>query len=69
VDLTHACTPGALLAMARTLYGRAPHARLVRIGTSRMGHGDSLSPAVARAVESVVDYVVEYSRTCCAEGA
>jgi hydrogenase maturation protease len=56
-DLTHRCTPDALLGLAQTLYSRAPRARLIRIGISRAGHGENLSPPVAAAVEAVVRYV------------
>jgi hydrogenase maturation protease len=48
--LGHDLTPEALLALARGLYGARPRAALVTISGERFEHGETLSPAVRRAV-------------------
>jgi hydrogenase maturation protease len=52
---THQCDPGALLALAALVYGRAPAAWLVTVGAADFECEERLSPAVAAAVPDLVD--------------
>jgi hydrogenase maturation protease len=54
---THFMTPGALLLMAKTLYGRAPHAWLVTISAAQFDLGAPLSPDVEAALPEVIKRV------------
>jgi hydrogenase maturation protease len=54
---THELTPGAILHMARILYGRSPQGTLYSIGGSEFGLNETMSSAVARSVAVVVDEV------------
>ncbi len=56
---SHHVDPGVLLALARDLFGTAPEAIVVRVGTASMEVGETLSPAVAAALPAVVDAVAE----------
>jgi hydrogenase maturation protease len=51
---THVLGPATLLLYAERLHGRAPRACLVSIVGERFGFGESLSPAVRRALPEVV---------------
>jgi hydrogenase maturation protease len=48
--LTHHCAPGALLLLAKRLYGATPRAYLVTVGASSFALGEELSPPVAAAL-------------------
>ena len=54
---THHATPEALLAGALVLYGRAPEAEIVTVGGADFSLSADLSPAVAAALEHVVEEV------------
>lgn len=51
---THHLDPGALLAAARALYGRAPRALLFTMAGESFDLGEELSPAVAAALPELV---------------
>jgi hydrogenase maturation protease len=55
---SHHVGPAELLALARSLYGSAPAALVVRVGVADMGLGEALSPAVSAALPAVVEVVV-----------
>lgn len=59
---THHVTPERLVAMASELYGTTPGATLVSVGVASLDAGETLSPAVAAAVDDVVDAVVRIVR-------
>ena len=48
---SHTMHPGALLALARRLFGRAPPAWLVTLPVANLDHGDTLSPTARAGVE------------------
>jgi len=48
--VTHTVAPQTILSYAERLYGRAPKAVLVTVCGDSFAHGESLSPAVLRAV-------------------
>jgi hydrogenase maturation protease len=52
---SHHATPAALLAGARTLYGRAPQATLLTVAGADFSLSDDLSPAVGSRVDAVVE--------------
>ena len=54
---THFLTPGALLLLAKTLYGSAPHAWLVTVSAAQFEFGAALSPEVEQALPGLVDRV------------
>lgn len=56
---THDLTPGAVLHLARILYGHAPPGVLYSIGGSEFGVNQDLSPAVAVSVALVVDEIAD----------
>ncbi len=56
--LSHRVAPGALLALSRELYGRAPEAWVVSVGALALEPGDPLSPAVADALPAAIEAVV-----------
>ena len=53
-SLGHHCTPGELLAIARTLYGAAPPAGLISIGIESADLAEGLSAPVLAAAEVLV---------------
>lgn len=55
---THVSAPGALLALARDLYGAAPRAAQVEVPARNLGFGAELSPATARDAAAAVDLVL-----------
>lgn len=58
---THRFDPEVLLGLAESLYGRAPKtAFLLTVGAGRLGYGEAMSPAVARAVPGAVRQVAEW---------
>jgi hydrogenase maturation protease len=62
---THHMTPATILALARSVYGRAPQARLVSVRGHEFGFSHALSPRTAdlagQAVEQIVDWL-QFSR-------
>jgi len=54
---THALDPPTLLLLAERLYDGAPPAALVSISGERFGHGERISPRVARSVPQAVSWV------------
>lgn len=60
---SHMLTPVQVLALARSLYGRAPGtAILIQIPASSFEFGETLSPTTAAAVEEAVAVVSEMAR-------
>jgi hydrogenase maturation protease len=59
---THHVTPGSLLTLSQALYGSAAPATLVSIGCETLEAGDGLSPVVARALDTVLETVVDLVR-------
>lgn len=60
--LAHSVSPLTLLLYAESLYGHAPRAVVVSIAGERFGLGESLSPAVKRAVKWAVRAIVRQAR-------
>jgi hydrogenase maturation protease len=60
--LGHYATPAGLLYMARTVYGSAPEAWLVRMGCNQFEIGDGLSAEAERAVSLAVEEVLNYTQ-------
>jgi hydrogenase maturation protease len=58
--LSHACTPGMVLALAQMLYGRCPCAWLMQIEGHCFEPGDSLSPLAADQVLKGVDQITNW---------
>jgi hydrogenase maturation protease len=56
-SFTHHLTPGALMAGAQTLYGRAPEAILLTTPGENFGFGEGLSGRVQRALDETVEKV------------
>ena len=54
VAFTHHSTPAALLAGARSLYGRAPMATLITVTGADFSLSDELSPVVSARMDDVV---------------
>ncbi len=54
-DFTHHVSPGAVLALAQTLYGHRPHAHVVAVTGACFDHGDQLSPAVSAALPVLLE--------------
>ncbi|MDI1336935.1 MAG: hydrogenase maturation protease [Lacunisphaera sp.] len=54
---THAADPGALLAMARELYGSAPAAWLLKVPAEKFGHGERLSELTLAGIEAAVSEI------------
>ena len=52
---THHATPAGLLAMARSLYGRAPHATFLTVTGAQFDLGAGLSQPAEAAVSAVVE--------------
>jgi hydrogenase maturation protease len=59
---SHHVAPGALLALARALYGGCPPAWVVTVEGVAFDHGANVSPAVAAAVEVAVARIRELVR-------
>jgi hydrogenase maturation protease len=55
--MSHHVAADVLLAVARDLYGAAPGAFVVSVGTANMEVGEKLSPFVAAALPAIVDAV------------
>jgi hydrogenase maturation protease len=51
---SHQLSPGAVVALARQLYGAMPHAFTVTLTGECFDHGDFLSPRVATAIPALV---------------
>jgi hydrogenase maturation protease len=60
--LTHDLSPGALLALARTVFGRSPSCISVVAGAERFDYEERLSPAVETALPEIVAAVVAVVR-------
>jgi hydrogenase maturation protease len=60
--LGHSLSPQGLLLYAEALYGRAPRAVVVTVAGERFGVGETLSPAVGRAVKWALRAVVRQAR-------
>jgi hydrogenase maturation protease len=60
--LAHSLSPQALLLYAEQLYGRAPRAVVVSIAGERFGMGETLSPAVRRAIPRAIRTVVRQAK-------
>jgi len=60
--LAHSLSPQALLLYAEQLYGRAPRAVVLSITGERFGMGESLSPAVRRALPRAIRKVLHQAR-------
>ena len=60
--LAHSLSPQALLLYAEQLYGRAPRAVVLSISGERFGMGESLSPAVRRALPRAIRKVLHQAR-------
>jgi hydrogenase maturation protease len=56
--LTHHSTPGGLLAGARALFGRCPHATLYSVPGEDFAFGEHLSHPVSSALDHVVSRIV-----------
>jgi hydrogenase maturation protease len=56
---SHHVEPGALVALARKLWGASPPVFVVSVGAASLDVGDRLSPAVEAALPGVVEAVVE----------
>jgi len=54
---THHATPEGLLAMARSLYGRAPQATLMTVTAAQFEFGSGLSPVATTAVAALVERI------------
>jgi hydrogenase maturation protease len=52
-DFTHHFNPGALLAMASHLFGRCPRTFIISVVGESFASGETLSPAVQRALPAV----------------
>jgi hydrogenase maturation protease len=57
---THHLTPAACLALAQTLYGRAPEAVVASARGEAFGFGRELSPAVAQRVPGLVHLILKW---------
>jgi hydrogenase maturation protease len=62
---THHMTPATCLALAHSVYGRAPQARLVSVRGHEFGFSRALSPRTAelaeQAVEKIMDWVTVFT--------
>ena len=56
---THHVNPGVLLAMARHLFGRCPRAFIISVVGESFACGETLSPAVQRALPAVQKLVAD----------
>jgi hypothetical protein len=57
-SLGHVAAPGAVLAMAQAVYGRAPVAFVVGVPAANLGFGTRLSPAARGASRAAVSAVL-----------
>jgi hydrogenase maturation protease len=57
--MVHTASPGGLLHLARSVFGRCPEAWMVAIPVSEMGIGEQLSPLARRGVEGGVKRVLQ----------
>ncbi len=57
---SHVLGPSELVALAETLYGRAPEVFAVRVGVGSLEVGERLTPVVEAALPGVVDAVAEF---------
>ena len=60
--LLHSLSPQALLLYSEGLYGRAPEAVVVSIAGERFGMGETLSPAVRRAIPWAIRTIVRQAK-------
>lgn len=58
-SLNHSTSPAALLRSAHTIFGHAPQAFVITVGGESFGYSEKLSPAVAGALNDVVERVKE----------
>ncbi|HSA97364.1 MAG TPA: hydrogenase maturation protease [Acidobacteriota bacterium] len=58
--MTHSLGPGAVLALSRELYGRAPEAWLLAIGGRRWEMGEGLSPRASDDLDEAVAFLAEF---------
>ncbi len=56
-SFTHHLTPAHLLALARTLYGRAPQATLITVGAVNLSHAEHLSPEVKAMIPGALEAI------------
>jgi hydrogenase maturation protease len=61
--LTHACSPGTLLALSQLLYGRSPPAWLVTIAGDRFDPGDSLSTRASERMIEATKWITAWLRS------
>ena len=66
--MAHRCSPGALLRMARELYGARPAADLVAIPAEHFEPGTGLSASVVRHIEETVALLHDLVTAAQAEG-
>ncbi|MCC6587545.1 MAG: hydrogenase maturation protease [Bryobacterales bacterium] len=55
--LTHKSTPGALLKLAREVYGQAPKATLIAIGVSSFHLGDQLTAEAQKGAAAAISQI------------
>jgi len=60
--LARSLSPQGLLLYAEALYGRAPEAVVVSVAGERFGTGETLSPAVRRAIPRAIRAIVRQAR-------
>lgn len=58
--MTHTLSPGAVLAVTSTLYGRTPKAFLLGIRGHRWGLGEGLSAQAERDLEEALDFLLKF---------
>ena len=56
---SHDVTPGTLIQLAKTLYGKSPKAHLLCVTGKTFEHGESLSPEMTAAIPQVIARVRE----------
>lgn len=56
---SHHLGPASLVALARELYGQAPSVRVISVGIESTDIGEGLTPAVAAAIDPVIDAIVD----------
>jgi hydrogenase maturation protease len=59
----HEISPAGLLGVARSVFGRAPHAWLVTVAAPQMAHGEGLSPRAEAASVEAASMVRELLRS------
>jgi hydrogenase maturation protease len=60
LDLSHHMAPGALLALTRAAYGRAPDAALLGVRAHELDHATGLSDATTQLVPEAVARALEF---------